>query len=512
MKTTAPIAPMKYNILIVDDSRDNLRLLSGILVQEGYVVRPVLDGVLAISSAQTNPPDLILLDIMMPGMTGYEICEKLKTDEALRDIPVIFISALNSVMDKVKAFSIGGVDYITKPFQPQEVLARIRTHLTIRQLQHTLQQKNLELEQEIRERKRIEDAMRKRNWELDLLNQMTNALQGCQTEDTTYLVLQEICPQLFPNESGCLYLLNEHQAELKVVAAWGGTPPAASVLKDADWNIAGGRIFTFEQPKKKPVHLHVACRDETDGVPYALRNVDKEMLGLLFFSFEQCNYDEFDEDSIRQAESKQLISTRVAEQYALYLTNIRMRMELQMQVTRDPLTNLYNRRYMEETLANEVRRVVRKRASLGVLMIDVDHFKTFNDTYGHESGDVILQELSALFQKNIRGGDIACRYGGEEFLLILPDTTLEIASQRANELLRRVRELRVISQQHEHRITVSVGVAAAPEHGQDVHGLVNAADTALYYAKHNGRNQVVVFSDRIRPLLTGVPAEPENEA
>jgi len=509
MKTTDPLLPNKYNILIVDDSRDNLRLLSGILVQEGYIVRPVLDGVLAISSAKTNPPDIILLDIMMPGMTGYEICERLKTDEELRDIPVIFISALNSVMDKVKAFSIGGVDYITKPFQPQEVLARIHTHLTIRQLQQALQQKNLLLEQEIRERTRIEEVMRKRNWELDLLNQMTNGLQGCQDESETYPILQDICQQLFPNNSGCLYLLNDRQSEVSVAASWGGAPPSASVLKDSEWDMPGGRIFTIEQFKKNSLHFYVACSEETDGLSYALRNVAKEILGVLFFYSERDEaYNEFDEESIRQAESKHLISARVAEQYALYLANIRMRMELQMQVTRDPLTNLYNRRYMEESLANEVRRVARKRASLGILMIDVDHFKTFNDTHGHEAGDVILQELSALFQKNIRGGDIACRYGGEEFLLILPDTTLEIASQRANELLKRVREMRVTyQQQHDYTITVSIGVAAAPEHGQDVHGLVNAADTALYYAKNSGRNQVVIFSDRVRPTLADVPSE-----
>ncbi len=511
MNTNAPSSPIKYNILIVDDSRDNLRLLSGILVQEGYLVRPVLDGILAISSAKTNPPDIILLDIMMPGMTGYEICEQLKADEELRDIPVVFISALNSVMDKVKAFSIGGVDYITKPFQPQEVLARIRTHLTIRQLQHTLQQKNLQLEQEIHERTRIEDAMRKRNWELDLLNQMANSLQGCQGEPETYFVLQDICQQLFPNNSGCLYLLDERQSDLNVAVAWGGDPPSAEVLKGSDWNMPTGRIFMIEQPKKRPLHFYVSCSEETEGIPYALRNVAKEILGVLFFYFERRDYDEFDEECIRQAESKQLISTRVAEQYALYLTNVRMRAELQSQVTRDPLTNLYNRRYMEESLANEVRRVARKNASLGVLMIDVDHFKEFNDTYGHEAGDIVLQELSALFQKNIRGGDIACRYGGEEFLLILPDTTLDIASQRANDLVKRVREMQVTYQQQNHHITVSVGVASAPDHGQDVHGLVNAADTALYYAKNSGRNQVVVFSDRVRPTLTGVASEEIGE-
>jgi len=133
------------NILVVDDKPDNLRLLSGILREEGYVVRAALDGKAALSSANYTHPDLIFLDIMMPGMDGYDVCKVLKSEESTRDIPVIFISALNEVFDKVKAFSAGGVDYITKPFQEEEVLARVKTHLHIRQLQHWLEKKNTTL-------------------------------------------------------------------------------------------------------------------------------------------------------------------------------------------------------------------------------------------------------------------------------------------------------------------------------------------------------------------------------
>lgn len=135
----------KANILVVDDTVANLRLLSKILSAHGYLVRLARDGELALTSARFNPPDLILLDITMPGMNGYQVCEQLKADAQMRDIPVIFISALNEVLDKVKAFSVGGVDYISKPFQVQEVLARIKTHLTLRQQQQSLKEKNEEL-------------------------------------------------------------------------------------------------------------------------------------------------------------------------------------------------------------------------------------------------------------------------------------------------------------------------------------------------------------------------------
>jgi PleD family two-component response regulator len=133
------------NILVVDDTPANLRLLAGILNGQGYKVRPVPSGELALSAAKGMPPDLILLDIMMPEMNGYEVCEKIKADERTRNIPVIFISAINDVLDKVKAFAVGGVDYITKPFQMEEVLVRVETHLAMCQLQKKLQQKNDEL-------------------------------------------------------------------------------------------------------------------------------------------------------------------------------------------------------------------------------------------------------------------------------------------------------------------------------------------------------------------------------
>ncbi|NJR25161.1 MAG: response regulator [Richelia sp. CSU_2_1] len=133
------------NILVVDDTPENLRLLSGILTEKGYQARPVPNGKLALSAAQSIPPDLVLLDIMMPEIDGYEVCRQLKASEVTKDIPVIFISAINDVMDKVKAFAVGGVDYITKPFQVEEVLARIETHLKICSLQHSLQEKNQDL-------------------------------------------------------------------------------------------------------------------------------------------------------------------------------------------------------------------------------------------------------------------------------------------------------------------------------------------------------------------------------
>lgn len=148
------------NILVIDDNPENLRLLVSLLKEEGYMVRPVPNGKLAISSAQAIPPDLILLDIKMPEMDGYELCQKFKNLNETKDIPVIFLSALNETLDKIKAFAVGGVDYITKPFHQEEVLVRVKTHLTLQKAKQEAEEKNNQLQREIAERKQVEEKLR----------------------------------------------------------------------------------------------------------------------------------------------------------------------------------------------------------------------------------------------------------------------------------------------------------------------------------------------------------------
>ena len=189
----------------------------------------------------------------------------------------------------------------------------------------------------------------------------------------------------------------------------------------------------------------------------------------------------------------------MAEQISLAFANLMLRETLKYQSVRDPLTGLFNRRHMEESLERELQRAARSHRPVTVLMIDIDHFKRFNDTFGHEAGDVLLRELGSILKAQIRGGDIACRYGGEEFLLILAETGLEAAQQRAERLGELSKGLHIRHHGETlRRITISTGLACFPEHGTSAAQIVKAADEALYRAKTEGRDRVV-FATALSP-------------
>ena len=192
------------------------------------------------------------------------------------------------------------------------------------------------------------------------------------------------------------------------------------------------------------------------------------------------------------ADSELSFKTTFAGQVGLSVANIRLREALRAQSIKDPLTGLYNRRYLEETLDREIRRAVRGEQALGILMLDLDHFKKFNDTYGHDAGDTVLRETASFLSRSIRAEDVVCRFGGEEFVVILPTAELSAAHARGERICSRLRELNVRHQgQSLGAITVSVGVAALPLHGTSPKELLDAADAALYRAKGEGRDRVV---------------------
>ena len=196
-------------------------------------------------------------------------------------------------------------------------------------------------------------------------------------------------------------------------------------------------------------------------------------------------------------DARQHLGVRVGEHLSLALAKLKLQETLQHLSVRDPLTGLFNRRYMEESLARELRRAERQDKMLGVLMVDIDHFKSFNDTFGHDAGDALLRELGTFLQRRIRAGDIACRYGGEEFTILLQDASQETSRQRAEEIREAAKRLQI---HHGQRVldpvTLSLGVATFPQNGANRDTLMQSADVALYRAKQEGRDRVCVAENR----------------
>ncbi len=488
-------------VLIIDDNPMNLQALLLYLENAGYDILIATSGKQALKQLPRSHPDLILLDVLMPEMNGFETCRRLKSNEQTKDIPVIFMTALTDTVNKIQGFEAGGVDYVTKPLQHEEVLARINAHFTIRKLQQQLQQQNVlleeqntQLELEVSERKRAEGALRRYNDELSLLQDMGDLLQTCRSEEETYQVVINTCEHLLGTDDGCLCLVDEAEQHLYVVGEWGKRRIAPHLVQDIPSEQSdAGTVHVIERTKNTPLYLSVNPSVKL-SVPYPLRHTSGEILGVLIF----CPADGDDQDTQSALpESKQRSLSRVTEHYALVLGNLRLRETLKMEAIHDPLTGLYNRRHMEAFLDREVKLTERRNTDIGFMMVDIDHFKHINDSFGHDAGDAVLRQLGEILLNNIRGSDIACRYGGEEFLLIMPEVKTAVARQRAEELRHRIEHFSIPYQGTSIRITISIGVAAIPEHGSEVANVIQSADSALYQAKTEGRNRVKLASTKL---------------
>jgi len=278
-------------------------------------------------------------------------------------------------------------------------------------------------------------------------------------------------------------LLDSSRQLMEVVGTWSDCERDNYALDSQScWALRTGRVHyveagdhTAECGHFRPLNRSYLC------VPILAQG---EAFGILHFQG-------MDERVI--ADSEISLATNFADQVGLAVANLRLREALRSQSIRDPLTGLYNRRYLDETLEREVRRAGRSDQSVSILMLDIDHFKRFNDTNGHEAGDTVLRETSTLLSASIRSEDIACRFGGEEFVVVLPTATAEVAQARAERLRLRLHDLSPVYQGRPlGRVTASIGVAEFPRHGMTPKDLLTAADAALYQAKNAGRDLVMV--------------------
>ncbi len=355
---------------------------------------------------------------------------------------------------------------------------------------------NEKLKKELAERARMENglkeahqALERHHSEFSLLSEMNDRLQVCHAVAEMKPVVAHYARRLFPDCSGALYVYNNSRSLVEPVVVWGKPPPSEDVFRqDECWALRQGHPHKVDDAETGLICPH--CADEISG-PYICVPMIAygDVLGILHLGVSADNASRGLSSGFEQ------LAISASEHLALALANLRLREALQAQSVRDPLTGLFNRRYMQETLERELARTERMETKLGVIMIDVDHFKAFNDTHGHEAGDLVLHELGAFLMRAIRSEDIACRYGGEEFIVIMPGIDEENASRRAEDLRQGVKQIRIqYKGENLCGLSISLGVALSPEHGNTASVLTDNADAALYKAKRAGRDQIVMAS------------------
>lgn len=440
-------------VLIVDDNPINLSVVVDHLEEHGFEVNIAQGGEEALDRAAFVQPDLILLDVLMPGIDGFETCRRLKANDATRNIPVIFMTALADLHDKISAFSAGGVDYVSKPFQIEELLARVRTHVELRAAQARLASQNLELQQEISARRSAESALRASELRYRRLFETANdgiLLLDGKTEEVT-----DANPA-FTKMTGY-----DRSALL------GRTMNQLSSFG----NVSACKTTVSELQQLKHIKYDDWILEKSDGSP-----IDVEVIGNLY---------QADGTNIVQCNFRDISDRKEAEARIRYMAH------------HDALTGLPNRTMLADRLHVAIAQARRSQNKVAVLLLDLDHFKHINDSLGHHIGDQLLEAVAMRLRNCLRESDTAARLGGDEFVLTLSDVSSE---ENAEVVARKV--LAALSEpipveSHQLHIGVSIGISLFPSDGEDPAALLRAADTAMYSAKESGRGEYRFFTPEL---------------
>ncbi|MEW6334541.1 MAG: diguanylate cyclase [Thermodesulfobacteriota bacterium] len=350
------------------------------------------------------------------------------------------------------------------------------------------------LQTEIRDRKMSAGQLERHTAEIMQLNELGSMLQTCLTAEEAYAIITRYAEKLFPDEQGGVFQFRASRNLLEAVSLWDRSDSVEKAfLPEECLALRLGRVHRVDEAGSGPLCLHIR-RPESVGYSLCIPMMAQgETVGILHLAGGHTVTHRPEGARKGWMAEKQQFAVAVAEHVSLALSNMKLRETLHNLSIRDPLTGLFNRRYMEEALERELLKAKRYGRPLGVIMIDIDHFKRFNDTHGHEAGDQVLRELGLFLQNHIRQTDIPCRLGGEEFTLILPEADMTFTQQRAEQLRLGVAAIRVsIHGQALAKITISQGVAVFPGNGQTGEALLRAADEALYRAKQQGRNHVAI--------------------
>ncbi len=353
-----------------------------------------------------------------------------------------------------------------------------------------------ELKEFQEELRRSHQQMEEHSIAMRLINEMNSYLQVCRSLEETYPVITHYIKQLFPTHSGGLYLLNEAKTIVESMVMWGPHVEYTKSLISPDdcWALRQGKVHTILDTCAQDGLL---CRHLTTTPDHGYTCVplmaQGDMIGMLHIQFSVENTQPSYEDGEQRQQRLLNLINMMADNLGLSLASLKLREALRNQSVHDPLTELFNRRYMEETFARELSVCKRAQSGLEVMMIDIDHFKQYNDTYGHDVGDYVLKQVASYIKDSFRSSDMPCRYGGEEFLVMTINATLSMIEKKAEALRAGIEGLDLSYQGKPiKKITISIGIAGYPANGETVHTLIKAADLALYEAKETGRNKVVI--------------------
>ncbi len=456
-------APRQYSrILVVDDDPMNVKLVEGILKKEGYESLKAFGGEEALAMVSHHRPDLILLDVMMPGIDGYQVTRQLKGDPATAAIPIIMITALNGTEDKVRGLECGADEFLTKPVNAAELLARTKSMLRLKQYQDQLVL-----------RTRSETAFGKGHGPLAPTPGKPRRQHVLLVEDNDK-DLRLLSGQI-EDRGYDVSVAHDGEAALQKVLAGG----IDLVLLDIF--LPGMDGFEVCQRLKESAET----RDIQVALITCLMDLEGKIKGMELGA---------DDYLVKPVDGREL-SARVKALLAKksYLDQLHAHYEQALSsAISDGLTGLYNQTYFKKYLELELKRSLRQNYPTSLLMLDLDDFKGLNDRFGHPAGDMVLQEVARLIREAIREVDLAARYGGEEFAVVLPYSDTRGARVVAERILKALRalELEDATGARLGAISASIGIAACPEDAREARTLIQQADAMLYHAKQNGKNRI----------------------
>ncbi|CAN5338259.1 PleD family two-component system response regulator [soil metagenome] len=450
---------MTARILVVDDVEANVRLLEAKLTIEYYDVLSCYDGLTALGLAEAEKPDIILLDVMMPGMDGFETCKRLKANPETKHIPVVLVTALDGREDRIRGLEAGADDFVTKPLDDVILFARVRSLVRLKLIMD-----------ELRER---EESGRR----LGVTSDGAGRLRG---SGGRVVIVDDNARQA---EKIVAELSREHRP---VVEPDAGAALIASrglidlmIINTAAESFDGLRLIAQIRSAEPTRHLPILAVVEPTDRPRLVKALELGVNDIL----------------ARPIDSEELAArARTQIRRKRYTDFLREKLDysLEMAVT-DALTGLHNRRYMAGQLQAFVQRANHGGDPVALLVLDIDHFKAVNDGFGHDAGDEVLSEFAVRLATNVRAVDLPCRLGGEEFVVVMPDTRLEDAHRIADRIRRDIGSapFRVMGGKEHLTVTVSVGVSASLGSGDTPEALLKRADEGVYAAKAAGRNQVI---------------------